>query len=143
MTLADFEESLTTSDAVASVSSERVSIARERLLAWHEFIQERATQRWGPWRPAFKRFSATKATYGDPKLRQAQTSAHYARAVAEAARAPVKRVARILERKESQVRDDLHDARLAGFLTSTRQGRAAGTLTPAAIAILEAADTPS
>lgn len=69
--------------------------------------------------------------------RLAETAVLYAAAVAARHPAPRKRVAQLLRRPESVVRDDLHRARTANpqLLTSEGHGRAGGTPTDRARAI--------
>jgi len=77
---------------------------------------------------------------GRPDRQYAEWAFRYAKKLAEGSRSPIKDLAAEHGRSTGQVRDLIHDARVRGLLSKERQGRAAGSLTPKAIALLRGED---
>jgi hypothetical protein len=73
---------------------------------------------------------------GRPDRYFAEWAFAYAKKLAEGSRSPIKDLAAEHGRSAGQVRDLIHDARVRGLLSTERQGRAAGSLTPKAIQLL-------
>jgi hypothetical protein len=126
-----------------------VSQAREMIIAYNEGRPWKAepdpeSLDYVTWRPqalpVFQRL--TRGQPVDRRHRIAQTAALYVEAIASGHPAPRKRVADLQGRSEGAVRDDLHAARheSPALLTMASRGRSGGTLTKAAMAMLEEAE---
>lgn len=125
-----------------AVTPEAVAEAEALLMAgelpgWKDVVQL-MSERWTGWGAALDELAPGSRRPPRGRLgRLAETAALYVSARAANAPAPNRRVAQLQGRSVTKVRDDLRAARQAELLTeAVGRGRAGGTLTPKALAIL-------
>jgi hypothetical protein len=128
--------------ASGAITPEITASARTFLAAdepgWQDWLR-RHSERWTGWGAALDELGPGSRRPPRDRLRRlAETASLYVSALADNDSAPNRRVAEIQGRTPEKVRDDLRAARRAELLTETPgRGRAGGTLTPKARAILE------